>query len=50
MAAGSDIGSGRANSLTDAGPRLSRSTIARRVGSARALNTLSSSGIWLSMY
>jgi hypothetical protein len=40
--AGSDMASGRASSLTEAGPRLSRSTMDRRVGSARAWKTWSS--------
>src|SRR5918999_2101122 len=39
--AGSDIGSGRASSLTEAGPRLNRSTMTRRLGSASAWNTRS---------
>lgn len=42
MAAGSDISSGLASSLTDTGPRIRRSTIARRVPSASAWNTRSS--------
>ena len=37
ITAGSDIGSGRASSLTDAlSPRFKRASSARRVGSARA--------------
>ena len=36
MTAGKLIASGFASSLTDAGPRVNRSTIARREGSARA--------------
>ena len=50
MTEGSDMGSGRASSLTDAVPRLSRSTMARRAGSARAWNKPSRSGEWLSIY
>jgi dihydrofolate reductase len=46
--AGSDIVSGRASSLTEAGPRLNRSTIRRRLGSASAWNIRSSWGLWLS--
>jgi len=42
MAAGSDMGSGLASSLTVAGPWTRRSTMARRVGSARAAKVLSS--------
>ena len=41
ITAGSDISSGRLSSLTDAGPCVSRSTIARRVGSASAWNARS---------
>lgn len=37
-----DIASGAASSLTDAGPRVRRSTIVRRDGSASAPNTPSS--------
>ena len=37
--AASDMSSGCASSLTDAGPRVSRSTIRRRLGSARAWKT-----------
>ena len=40
--AGSDMASGSASSLTEAGPRLSRTTIERRLGSASAWNALSS--------
>lgn len=36
MTAESDIASGSASSLTEAGPRLNRSTKDRRVGSASA--------------
>ena len=36
VTAGSDMGSGLASSLTLAGPSVSRSTIARRAGSASA--------------
>jgi hypothetical protein len=36
MTAGSDMSSGSASSLTEAGPRTSRSIISRRVASARA--------------
>src|SRR5215208_2935920 len=39
--AGSDIGRGRASSLTEAGPRLKRSTMTRRLGSASAWKTRS---------
>jgi hypothetical protein len=42
ITAGSDMASGFARSLTEAGPRASRSTIARRVGSARAWKARSS--------
>jgi hypothetical protein len=42
ITAGSDMASGRLSSLTDAGLAASRSTIARRVGSARAWNARSS--------
>ena len=38
------VSSGRARSLTDAGPRYKRSTIARRAGSASAWNVASSVG------
>src|ERR687887_2628482 len=50
---GSDIGSGRASSLTEAGPRLNRSTMTRRLGSASAWKTrsmLSPPGRCLSMH
>jgi hypothetical protein len=40
--AASDIGSGAASVLTDAGPSLRRARIARRLGSARAWNIRSS--------
>ena len=40
--AGSDIASGAASSLTDAGPRLSRATMERRLGSASAWKARSS--------
>jgi hypothetical protein len=45
-----DMASGLPSSLTDAGPRLSRSTMRRRPGSASAWNTRSRSATWLSMY
>ena len=41
--------SGRASSLTEAGPRLNRSTISLRLGSASAWNTRSSVAPWLSI-
>ena len=41
ITAGSDIGRGRASSLTEAVPRLSRSTMTRRFGSASAWRTRS---------
>src|SRR5687768_13019901 len=43
------MGSGWASSLTEAGPRLSLSTIARRLGSASAWKTRSSAAPWLSI-
>jgi hypothetical protein len=46
---GSDIASGCASSLTDAGPRLNRSTMIRRVGSASAWNMRSRDASWLSI-
>src|SRR5664279_3487653 len=46
--AGSDIGSGLASSLTDAGPRPSSSTMRRRAGSARACSTSSTASEYLS--
>src|SRR5882672_10203524 len=48
--AGSDIASGLASSLTEAGPRVSRSTMTRRDGSASAWNTRSRGTDWLSIY
>ncbi len=48
--AASDMLSGLASSLTDAGPRLSRSTMRRLLGSDSAWNTRSSVAVWLSMY
>ena len=48
ITAGSDMASGHASSLTDAGPRDSRSIMARRVGSASAWNIASSGADWLS--
>jgi hypothetical protein len=42
--------SGLASSLTDAGPRLSRSTMSRLLGSDSAWNTRSSLAVWLSTY
>lgn len=46
--AGSEMVSGRDSSLTEAGPRTSRSTMPRRVGSASAWNTWSSG--WLTTH
>jgi len=42
MNPGSDIANGRASSLVAAPPAARRATIARRVGSASAANTVSS--------
>jgi len=47
ITAGSDMAKGRASSLTEAGLRISRSTIFRRVGSASDWNTWSSRRDWL---
>jgi hypothetical protein len=41
---GSAITNGRASSVADAGPMLSRSTTARRVGSDSAWNTVANDG------
>lgn len=49
MTAGNDIASGLANSLTEAGPRASRSTMSRLVESPSAWNTRSSDPPWLGM-
>jgi len=49
ITAGSDMENGRARSLTEAGLRASRSTIARRVGSASAWKARSRGDGWLSM-
>lgn len=45
-----DISSGPASSLTEAGPRLSRSIMLRRLGSASAWNTRSSVAPWLTTH
>ena len=48
--AASDMSSGLASSLTEAGPWESRSIMTRRPGSASAWNTRSSSAVWSSMH
>jgi hypothetical protein len=48
ITAGNDMTRGWARAVTEAGPRLNRSTITRRAGSASAWNRRSSGADWLS--
>jgi hypothetical protein len=50
MTAGNDMVRGRANSFTEAGLRINRSTMLRRLGSTSAWNTWSRLSPWLGMY